>query len=157
MNWPPHSTDPWYQPLRMSSEEKVNGYALYAMEYLRPFTRRYFGELVTMWKEDAWTEQELRDKFNVYACSDWSKMDDHGECFGGFWREPEGSYERKNASRLSHAHNLDALCSLPFPHRVKWETVDIGCRNRFESVRYTNFLCTWLQRKMEQMEKETEN
>lgn len=31
-------------------------------------------------------------------------------------------------------------------------TIRIGCNNRLESVRYSNFLCTWVERKLAMME-----
>lgn len=31
------------------------------------------------------------------ACTDWNKMEPDGTPFGGAWRAPQGSSERKNA------------------------------------------------------------
>ena len=160
----PHTGDPYYQPLVLEKTEEVNGYFLYDAGPLPLFNKQDFDDLVAMyngtWKdesdeeedsEEEWTDEYFRKVFLSEACSDWCKMDDHGDYFQGFWRCPEGSIEKENAYELTRLHNLDQLCLLPFPNRLKWETIRIGCGNRMESVRYTNFMCVWLERKMKQM------
>ena len=73
-------------------------------------------------------------------------MDRHGECYGGFWIT-----DKENAWNLSQQDNFQGLYELPFPHDLIFRTIDIGCRNLMESVRYSNFLCYWIEQKMKQM------
>lgn len=97
------------------------------------------------------TKEEFLEQYEDKACSDWSKMDEHGTSYGGFWWFPEGSYEYENAYKLSREKSGLCLWSLPYPKRFLLETIDIGCLNRMESVRYSNFVCEWMKRKIEQM------
>ena len=85
------------------------------------------------------------------CCSDWYKQDRHGNCFGGFWEYPEGSYQHENARQLSYDDNMKGLLELPYPREFILETIHIGCNNRQESVRYSNFLCEWMERKIKQL------
>jgi hypothetical protein len=95
------------------------------------------------------TEKEFMELYNKITCTDWSKMDEHGECFGGFWQYPEGSLERENAFELTGNKNGRCLWKLPFPKYFLIKTIEIGCGNREESVRYSNHLGVWMSRKRE--------
>lgn len=158
----PHSGDPYYLPLVTSEEEMVNGYHLYQTGPFPMWSRQLFDQLVQMYKGEYeepedwpqggdWTKEKLESVFSSEACTEWSKMDHHGEYYSGYWKYPEGTEERDNAFTLSRQQNLKELCKLPFANRLKWATVDMGCKNRMESVRYTNFVCVWVERKMKQM------
>jgi hypothetical protein len=81
-------------------------------------------------------------------CSDWNKMDENGESFGGFWKYPEGSEERENAYTLQGEANQKALLALPFPYRlIRW-TIEFGCPRRCESVKFTRECCQWVHEKI---------
>ena len=117
--------------------------------------REQFDGLTKMWKRNRiYTFEEFYQEYDELACSDWSKQDREGECYGGFYKYPEDSYERIHAYDLSRADNGKGLWELPYPKEVVMETVELGCYNRMESVNYSNFLCEWVKRKLIQWEKE---
>ena len=129
----------------MSENEEVNGYKLFEtstniMDY------ETFKMLMSL-KDIVVPDKEFMEWLNDNCCSDWYKQDRHGECFGGFWKYPEGSEERENASTLSGEDNFKGLCELPFSREIIKKTIQYGCSNRFESVRYSNFMCEWITRK----------
>jgi len=89
--------------------------------------------------------------FDDKACSDWSRMDERGECFGGAWKAHEGSAEQANASLICRERNARALFAMPYPKRaVLWTAVEHGCSTRAESVPFTKVLCEWMRRKLAQ-------
>lgn len=140
--------------LILKTEEIVNGYELYDTTGRPIMYRSLYENLVTMWKTNKeYTYEEFMD-FYDNACSDWAKQDAHGESFCGYWKCMEGTTEREeNAWRLTRNANGIALWKLPYPKEVICETIKIGCNNRTESVRISNFICEWVKRKMEQMNK----
>jgi hypothetical protein len=133
--------------IQFSESEQVNGYKLcdnFRLNYME------YRELLPSWlstKEYNW--DEFLEKIRKVACADWYKMDEHGESFGGFWKYPENSYERSNASILQFEHNCKCLFELPYSHDFIFETIKFGCGNRRESVRYTNILGVFMDRKRE--------
>lgn len=148
----------------------LNGYELY--DYYcycdsNPVTYNYFLKLCKIWKnlmeykDDEWveksepleelTEKEFFELFDKTACRDWGKQDEHGECFGGFWKYPDNSDEKEHAYELSIDKNKRLLWKLPYPKRFLIETINIGCNNRYESVKYSNYLGYWMEEKMKFM------
>jgi hypothetical protein len=111
----------------------------------------YHASYVEWHRKDQLSPERLKNWLDDACCSDWSKMDVHGEYYGGFWAYPEGSVERENAWDLTRETNLNALCTLPYPSRAIMYFVRQGCNNRKESVAYVVFCCELLRRKMEQM------
>jgi hypothetical protein len=111
-----------------------------------------FIELKKMYENNKpMTFDEFKIEFEKDACTEWSKMDEHGECFGGFWKSNEPEI-RDNAYTLSGENNCKKLYELPYSHKLKLWTVNYGCRTRLESVRYSNFLCHWIEWKIIQMD-----
>jgi len=141
------------QELHMSENETVNGYKLYNTQNGKSILRRQdYEKCVEMWKNNKqYTHEEFMQLYDEGACSDWAKIDAHGESYGGYWKYPDGSPGKQNAWHLTRKENGEALWNLPYPKEVIFETIEIGCGNRMESVRYTNFLCEWIKRKMEQL------
>jgi hypothetical protein len=157
-------------PLQLSKQEVVNGYHLYDISNENLMEVEEYQELVSLLEEDEPREMSsfqdfllegdkhprymsFDDFFELYskhACSDWAKMDELGECFKGFWEYPEGSLERKHAFDLTYDMNARLLYKLPFPKRFLLKTIEIGCDNRQECVRYSNFIGVWVQRKRAQ-------
>lgn len=134
--------------VQMSEDEEVNGYRLYDTYEKNLFNEDTFAGYVGMWENnEEMPFGEFNERFEEVACSEWSKMDRHGECFGGFWKAPEGSYERENAYTLCREDNIKGLYELPYPKEFVLETVAMGCNNRLESVRYSNAVCEWYRRK----------
>jgi len=43
-------------------------------------------------------------------------------------------------------HNYKSLLELPYPRKHIKASIDHGCSNRMESVRYSNFFCEWIKR-----------
>jgi hypothetical protein len=97
------------------------------------------------------SEEEFIEKYDGTVCSDWNKIDEHGESFKGAWEAEENTFEKEHASQITRRRNGEALYKLPYPHTAIFYTIGIGCSNRLESVRYSNFLCEWTFRKMSQM------
>lgn len=136
-------------PIRLHYGEVVNGYHLFDSEV--DYGLECFEEWLELWNHpEQPTKEEFLEWYDNNACSDWSKQDRHGECFAGFWKYPEGSYEKMNAWELSRADNGEGLWELPYPKKFIQRTVKVGCGNRMESVRFSNFMCVWMQRKMAQ-------
>ena len=97
------------------------------------------------------TPEALIEYLDEHCCSDWSKQDENGECYGGHWAEPEGSERYENAYEWSRRDNLEALSKLPYPSRAIIWTVEWGCSIRQECVAFTVLCCEWFKRKREQM------
>lgn len=145
-----HDPSPFYEKLETINTEIVNGYQMYNGGEV--FDKKTFDKLLIIWNNNKqYTPEEFYDQYDSLACSDWSKMDRHGECYGGFWKYPEDSYEKANAYDLSRKDNGLALYQLPYPKEIVLKTIKYGCNNRHESVRYSNFLCEWIKRKINQM------
>lgn len=131
--------------------ECANGFQLYNVtENL--FLLADFIELKKMFENNKpMTYVEFRAEFGENACTEWHKMDEHGNSFGGFWLSDE-PVERDDAFNLQFEENCKMLYELPYSNKLKLWTINYGCRNRLESVRYSNFLCCWLQWKIYQMD-----
>lgn len=138
--------------LLMDENEEVNGYKLYSCGDGEPimFYSDFMKFCQVMDDKDANMSLEtFKDKLD--CCSDWHKMDEHGNSFGGFWDYPEESLEREHAYDLTFDKNIRLLYKLPFSKSFLIKTVDYGCSRRLECVRYSNFLGVWVQRKRAQM------
>ncbi len=127
------------------SPESRNGFKLSDKDIIVIDNKLYY-YYITIWskKENSMTFEEFEKLCDF--CSDWKKMDEHGECFGGFWNYPEGSYERENAGKLSYQKNIKCLWNLPWPKHFIIYTVKRGCNDRMESVRYSNEFCEMMYR-----------
>jgi hypothetical protein len=144
----------WYKTskIKMSTDEEINGYKLEDTTRIDGlwFAYDYFLKLEKLYNEpNVITEDEFYEKYDEQACSDWSKQDEHGECFGGFWKYPEGSHEKENAWYLSRKANGNALFKLPYSHSLIFETIEYGCGTRQESVAFSNFMCEYVKRMIE--------
>lgn len=143
----------WYKTaeITMDADDELNGYKLFDTDKNGSILAYdLFLKLEKLYYEpNVMTEDEFYKEYDKIACSDWSKQDEHGECFGGFWKYPDGSYEKENAYRLSREANGKALFKLPYSHSLIFETIKIGCGNRYESVRYSNFLCEYVKKIIE--------
>jgi hypothetical protein len=139
-------SNPYNADLVIEKDEMVNGYKMIGSK--EPYMPEdMYNSIVEIWKnsKDCESIDEFLDK-NEF-CSDWNKQDEYGECYGGYWKYPDGSYEKENAFRLSGRKNLMELYNLPYPDDVLIESVRIGCGCRRESVLESNMLCEWVYRK----------
>lgn len=135
-------TPEWYkQDLVITKGEFANGYELY--ETNGPIMR--YGQFIEFLEAN---EGEGDDDFGV--CSDWAKIDELGNSFGGFYEYGRDSEEYKHAFKLTLDKNLRLLRKLPFPPNLIRASVTYGCGRRDESVRESNFYCTWVLRKLAQ-------
>jgi hypothetical protein len=125
----------------------VNGYKLFDCKE-NIFDEQQFNQLNDKWNDKTMDYSKFSDLYEKDACSEWAKQDRYGNCFGGFWKYPEGSDEKKNAYNLSREDNCKGLYELPYPKEFILETIEIGCNSRLESVRYSNFLCEWYKQKL---------
>jgi len=139
-------------PIELSDEEETNGYLLYKNQV--PFMDYdTYHSILTESFELQEDDEMFKEWLEEHCCSDWSKQDRHGECYGGFWRYPDGSYEKENAYMLSREDNIEGMLELPFPRSIlKWSVIQ-GCNSRNESVRYSNFIGTWFERTREMLMK----
>ena len=136
----------FYKKLIFNKIDEINGYKLYDCEenIMDWFS---FIDLTKSYRDSKiYSREEFFEKCSDECCTDWAKMDRHGECYGGFWLT-----DKENAWDLSRQDNFQGLYELPFPHELIFRTIDIGCSNRMESVRYSNFLCWWVECKMKQI------
>jgi hypothetical protein len=143
----------WYSiPVSLSEDEKVNGYQLLNLneEYGKPFY--WYNDFQNMENHyntpNTMTKEEFMEKYDEEACSEWSKMDENGECYGGFYNYPKDSDEYKNAYDLTRKANGEALYNLPYSHALIFETIRIGCNSLQESVKYSNTICEYVKRKL---------
>lgn len=126
-------------------KEESNGYTFPSKRFTLPYD--IYLEWVSVWNDH--TEMSFEQFYEEYddtACTGWSKMDEHGESFGGFWKRPEDSLEYKNAWDLTRRANGEALYRLPFNKKFVLYTIKLGCQNHGECVRYSNFLCEIMSR-----------
>lgn len=139
----------------MSKTEIVNGYNLYDLNEKngKIFDYQHFTKLTELFHtKNTMNKAQFMTKYWNDTCSDWAKQDECGECFAGYWKYPEDSEEYKNRFHLTKTANGEALYKLPYSHALIFETIEIGCGNRQESVRYTNFLCEVIKRKLDNKE-----
>ncbi len=142
----------WYKiPVQINKNEKINGYELYDKldDDIPWFRYDYFLKLEKLFNEqNTMDEEEFYTKYDEKVCTDWCKMDEHGECYGGFWKYPDGTEEKSNAWNLSREANGVALFRLPYSHALIFETISYGCNTRQECVRFSNFMCEYVKRKL---------
>lgn len=140
----------WYAKTKIVTSEKeiVNGYALNDSRWRSEPCYGIYVRLKTAWEEEMdMTHEEFVEEFEKEACTDWNKMDEHGESFGGFWKSEDPKI-RDKAFTLQRTHNREKLWELPFPKRFLLITMDYGCACREESVRDSNHFGVWFERKM---------
>jgi len=133
------------ETITTSSTEEVNGYQLY--DCIEPFMTYdcYLHHLEERLKPQD-TDDEFSEWLDENCCSDWAKQDRNGECYAGAWQAEEGTYEKENAWYITKDDNMEGLMELPFPRSlIKW-SITLGCSNRHESVRYSNFIGVWFER-----------
>lgn len=130
--------------------EKVNGYQLYNCKTNLFTITDFFYFKKTIEEDKGMTFNEFEIEFEKITCSEWHKMDEHGESYGGFWQSDDDNI-RDRAGDLSFENNCKKLYELPYSNKLKLWTIEYGCSTRQESVRYSNFICNWIQWKMYQM------
>jgi hypothetical protein len=119
----------------MKESDIINDYQLYPSS--KPFLRQTeFYELVELWNTNKkYTYDEFYSLYDSTACHDWYKIDKNGDSV--------------NYSEQNRTNSGDLLWKLPYPKQVVLKTIEIGCGPRLESVRFSNFLCEWIKRKMD--------
>lgn len=132
-------SEKFYTPLIFTESDEINGYMLYKCN-INIMDWFCFIELTKLYKNSkVYSREEFFDKCSNTCCTEWCKMDRNGEYYSGFWIT-----DKENAWNLFQQDNFQGLYELPFPHDLIFRTVDIGCGNIMESVRYSNFLCYWV-------------
>ncbi len=136
-------------PIIMNSDEIVNNYRLWTTR--KPIVSSdVYKELLELLNDPSprLTYEEFIQQCGF--CTEWHKMDDNGESYQLFWNSDDPNI-KSQAWDLSFDHNTRKLYELPFHTSFLKKSVDIGCSNRMESVRYSNFLGVWVQRKSAQL------
>ncbi len=129
--------------LHFGVTQEVNGYDLYVDQGEIPYW--IFKECVERMKMPMTLEDLAAWISNKNSlCTDWNKMDEFGEPFGGFWEYPEGTHEHDNAWNLSWEHNTKLLKSLPYAPSLIKDSVIVGCQLRMECVQYSNYFCHYI-------------
>ena len=139
-----------------TDKEEVNGYKLYECS-IHLFSYEDF--LETMLEVENRIDKEYNIDFQKFfekcddkMCTEWAKMDRNGGSYEGvFWKAEEGSEEKMNAWNLTREDNIKGLWELPYSKTMIFKTIKIGCANRQESVRYSNFLCEWIMRMKDEL------
>lgn len=149
--------DPNATGVTTSESERINGFHLFNQ---LPSFNLFDWDLFLKWcaledrpSRPKWSKKAWCGAMRDTCCSDWRKQDPNGECFEGPWSQPEGSFAQENAYDLCMHIAIWAMWRLPFSKDLLLESIHIGCNNRRESVRYSNFLCVWFQRKRMAMRK----
>ncbi|HMP28435.1 MAG TPA: hypothetical protein PKD85_02475 [Saprospiraceae bacterium] len=138
----------YYDYKLVIDDEKINGYKLLKIGGdVNIMDFEEFKEWCVIWENHDITKEEFDKWLEKNLCSDWAKMDRKGKPYGGFWKYPEGSYEKENAYHLSYKDNILALHQLPYSRSIIIKTIERGCSNRNECVLYSNFMCEWVKRK----------
>jgi hypothetical protein len=129
----------------------VNGYSLYNCEKpIIPYSE--FVKVTDMFQDQTeLSYEEFKEIFHQKVCVDWERMDEHGNCYQGFWKYPHHSMEYDLAGELTMDSNCRKLYALPFSKPFLLWTIDVGCSTRMECVRFSNFLGVWFTRKLDQM------
>lgn len=142
------------EKLGMTYKEIANGYSLYNVEdNTQIFTVKDFLKLnKLLFSEDInISYDEFVEILEDKCCTDWYKEDVNGECYGGYWAYPEGSYEKENARDLTFKSQCDGLWNLPYPKQMIIEMIEHACCRRIDNVRGVNCLCEWVKRKSRQI------
>lgn len=137
----------------INETETENGFQLYTCTNGTMFYYDEFVKLLELYQSTKkWTFEEFDQAMRDECCTDWNKQDSHGECYGGYWKYPTNSEEYKNAFSLCLRDAMQDMYTLPFSKDFLLQTIKIGCSNRQESVRYSNFLGVWFSRKLKAMD-----
>ena len=149
--------DPFYaatvSPVAIKEHESANGFVLFpTTAHCNIMTFSLFHELESLLASTKfWTKQEWHEAMSDTCCTDWHKMDEQGESYGGAYPEDKGSFAYDNAWDVCFYRNRASLGKLPFAKDALLKTIQVGCANRQECVRYSNFICSWVQRKQTAM------
>jgi hypothetical protein len=145
------------KPIIISKEEIVNGYKLYdCKENLFDYdTFQRLKSLFNSPKKFSWKKWEK--KLDNCLCTGWAKVDEFGESFmGEFWESHDPTI-RSDAYNLTRKSNITKLHELPYSPKIKIWTTEYSCKlishSVSHSVRYCNFICEWVKRKIEQLDK----
>jgi len=128
-------------PIETKCDEIVNSYNMFDCDYvLMDFDE--FMEMSSYFdKQDDMSKETFREWFDENTCSDWRKMDRNGKC----------CYPTNKEWDKYWNDNFEGLWELPYHKKVIQHTIEAGCSNRMESVRYSNFSCEWIKRTREMM------
>lgn len=135
---------------KFTSPKYTNGFELFLRNTV--FKKNSYDKLIVIWSKPTGTLKFEEFEILCGFCSDWYKMDEHGERYGGFWKYPEDSYEYINAYELSYKKNTNCLWNLPWPKHFLIHTVKQGCNSLNESVRYSNSFGEMMYRSIIQYE-----
>lgn len=134
-----------------AADDYINGYHIGKFAKFN-FPYELFCEFKEKWQDDTKISfKKFREMFSDACCTEWYKHDHYGNCYGGPWDCPEGSYAKVNAWRLCGIQNCRALYKLPYPKKFILYAIKIGCGYRLDTVPFVNYMCEWTKRKIEQM------
>jgi hypothetical protein len=143
--------------VQFQKNKKINGFDVHSFGATveNIFNYRYFKELLLLMTtpDQMLNYNDWKKKMRASTCSDWNKQDEHGNSYGGYWEAPKESYEYKNAWDLTFKRNCQRMWNLPFSHAILLKTIEMGCKTRQESVRYSNFVCVWILKKLKLTER----
>lgn len=89
--------------------------------------------------------EQFKKKAEKMLCSEWSKMNEHGEYFVDFYKYPENTEEYKNAYTLTRSRNIQFLFDLPYSKHFILKVAKFLCRYGPENVEMVYNLCEWIK------------
>lgn len=125
----------------------LNGYEVRQYKGV-PYDLKFGKEWAKLWNEACSGDMlfaEFEKETDEEMCSDWAKMDQYGDCYGGYWKSEDQAVKAK-AYILSRYTNIWHLYQLPFPKRLLIASVSLGCSRRRESVEESNFYLVLFQK-----------
>ncbi len=134
----------WYKALKDIWRAELAADTRFVVELLRLFPSSKASkaaEMVSVIREYAgplMDKDAFLEYYGTQACDNWRDMNTNGELL----------FHPPHTIGRTFQKNGEALYALPFPKRFLLATIEIGCRNGRESVRYSNFLGVWMTRRM---------
>jgi hypothetical protein len=137
------------QHIEMSITEIVNGYKLYNCTSNIMSSDTYI-VLKELMDEDPDTRLGYEDFVeDCDFCSDWNKAN--------LTNDDNIDFEDPDWWDNTFEMNARAVWNLPFHTSFLKRTISIGCNNRMEGARYSNYLGVWIERKTKQMNESVKN
>lgn len=132
---------------------QLNGYDLYDFEEPVMVSYENFQEALMFSEETKpdLTWEEFKNEYEKTACSDWGRIDENGNSFGGYWAQSKEELNGKYPYDLTREENAKLLFQLPYKKKLLIWTIRMGCPSRQECVRFSNFLCYWIDQKVRKM------
>ena len=132
----------------ITDSETVRGYRLYTMPD-NMIDGDYFEYMLGLYNDYSMTDEQFYIWYDENVCTGWKTMDRHGNDQSYSDVNFEDNFKAFKELPFSFKELPFSFKKLPFSFKEICKTIDIGCSNCMESVRYTNSICEWMKRKQE--------